>query len=558
MSAACILKAKSMNGNIKIIFFITKSSLFLWIRQGKDRYIFREGNKKNAENSRRLPFYLYVYARNREKIEIMKTEKLLLCLFAACLFAVSGCSGNDESLTESDIPRNLTDPEKINKFIVDCTQEVYLWESQTDWEKYNNYATWQAYPDHYTLFDELLYGDDQWSALTEDVDGLQNSLQGISTTYGYVLIRGKFSNKESYFAIILYVYPGTPAEKAGLKRGDIIIGMNGGDITASNYTGLYYSSSISLQLGTVNEKGISAAPGSVDMTAVEMYENPVNTVRIIEKNGRKTGYLCYTDYIDTSEPELLDVFAGFQQQGVTDVVLDLRYNGGGLASTAKFLSSILAPHAAVKNRDVYLTQKWNDLYDQYWKEKGRNNSEYFVDTLPVNMNLDHVYVLTTGNTASASEATIIGLKPYMDVILVGDTTHGKYYGGYVLAVDDYYEGSSGYNREQYLNVSNWGMYIMVYRYANKNNYPDFSGGLAPDRELLAEEDYFDLKPFGDETDPLLGKALEKITGEKSVANRSQASASKHLPPYTIFPDMEYRNITRKNLIQNNPLPKPQE
>ncbi|MDR2775240.1 MAG: PDZ domain-containing protein [Tannerella sp.] len=489
----------------------------------------------------------------------MKSERLFLCLFAVWLFVASGCSRDDVSSDVNlDLLQKLTDPEKINKFIVDCTQDVYLWEALTDWKKYNKYDVYRAYSGkkelHYELFDTLLYEGDQWSALTEDVDGLLSSLQGISTTYGYALIGGKFSNTDNYFAIILYTYPGAPAEKAGLKRGDIIVGINGGDITASNYADLYYSSSVSLDLGYVNMGGyISLKPGSIEMTAVKMYENPVNTVRIIEKKGHKIGYLCYTDYVDTSERELSGVFAGFKAEGVTDVVLDLRYNGGGHAVTAKFLSSILAPRAVVKNKEIYLTQKWNDLYDSYWQKDGRNNNEYFIDTLSVNMDLSRVYVLVTGNTASASEATIIGLKPYMDVVLVGEATHGKYYGGYVLAADDYYEGSSGYNREQYLNISNWGMYIMVYRYANKNNYPDFSGGLAPERSLAAQEDYFDLKPFGDETDPLLGKALENITGERYVASR--ASASLNLLPYMVFPvDMEYKSIVRKNLIHNAPLP----
>jgi C-terminal processing protease CtpA/Prc len=470
-------------------------------------------------------------------------------LFAILLFVAPGCSDDRDPTIEgvNDVPvSKLNDSEKINKFVVDCTQELYLWESLTDWKQYNTYDTYRSYADHRELFGKFLHEDDRWSELTDDIGGWQSSLQGISTTYGYVLAPAKFANKNTYIAIILFVYPGTPAEKAGLKRGDIIVKIGEDDITSSNYSGLYYSSRISLRLGVLDVAAgaINLKPGSVDMVAVEMYENPVNTVRVIEKSGHKIGYLCYTDYINTSERELLSVFAGFKAEGVTDVVLDLRYNGGGHASTATLISSILAPYDAVKNKAVYLTQKWNNLYDQYWKSRGRDNNEYFIDTLSVNMDLNRLYVLTTENTASASEATIIGLKPYMDVILVGGATHGKYYGGYVLSVDDYYGDS---NKGHYQNVSNWGMYIMVYRYANRDNYPDFSGGLAPDQDLLAEEDYLDLKPFGDETDPLLGKALAKITGEQFVEKRSLAS-------YTVFPDMQYRSSIKGKLIQTKPLP----
>lgn len=484
----------------------------------------------------------------------MRIEKLFFYLFATLLFVAPGCSDDRDSEGESvnDVPvSRLNDSEKINKFIVDCTQELYLWESLTDWRQYNTYDTYRKYDNHHELFGKFLYKDDRWSELTDDIGSWQSSLQGISTTYGYVLRFFRFSNTDTYFAIVLFVYPDTPAEKAGLKRGDIILKIGEDDIAGSNYLDLYYSSRISLRLGVLDAAAgaIGLKPGSVDMVAVKMYENPVNTVRVIEKSGHKIGYLCYTDYIDASERELLNVFAGFKAEGVTDVILDLRYNGGGHASTARLISSILAPHDAVKNKDVYLTQKWNNLYDQYWKSKGDDNNEYFTDTLSVNMDLSRLYVLTTDNTASASEATIIGLKPYMDVVLVGDTTHGKYYGGYVLSVDDYYGDT---NKGHYLNVSNWGMYVMVYRYANRDNYPDFSGGLAPDQDLLAEEDYLDLKPFGDETDPLLGKALAKITGERYVEKRSLAS--KNLPSYTVFPDMQSRSSIKGKLIQTKPLP----
>ena len=488
----------------------------------------------------------------------MKIERMFLYLLAGWMLVAAGCSketGSEQALDNISAPAQ-TDGEKINKFIVECMQEIYLWESLTDWETYAAEATYKAYSgEHYALFNELLYEDDRWSMLTEDIDGLGSSLQGVSTTYGYVLIFGQFANNaDAYFAIILYVYPGTPAEKAGLKRGDLIVRLNGGNITRSNYTDLYDAPSIAIQLGRVAEGSVTAESASVEMVAVEMYENPVNTVRVIEDSGRRIGYLCYTDYVAASEPELLDVFRGFQQAGVTDVVLDLRYNGGGLATTARFLSSILVPRTAAKNKEVYLTQKWNDLYERYFKANGRDNNEYFIDTLPVNMNLERLYVLTTGNTASASEATIIGLRPYMDVVLAGEATHGKYYGGYVLSVDDYYEGSSGYSKAKYKDISNWGVYAMTYRYANKDNYPDFSGGLSPDGALLAEEDYMALKPFGDVSYPLLQKALERITGKRDEASLSRTSPS---PPYTIFPEMSRRrDPSKRNMIHRRPLPKP--
>jgi C-terminal processing protease CtpA/Prc len=481
----------------------------------------------------------------------MKSERFFLFLLLV-LFTLPGCVKDQ---VEDQIPlAEFTDTEKLNRFVVDAMQELYLWEDRTDWSKYTHEEVYRSYTNSYELFSQFVYKDDRWSSLTDDIDSWRSMLQGVSTTYGYTLVRGVFLNTGHYFAIVLYASPGSPAAMAGLKRGDLIVGINGKEITNSNYDQLYDSSSIAIQLGIPSEEGISLQPGLIRMNAVEMYENPVQDFRILETNGHKIGYLCYTAYIDASEAELQAVFGTFKAAGVTDVVLDLRYNGGGYARTAQVLSSILAPEAAVRGKETYLTQQWNELYNNYWRSIGRDHTEYFVDTLAVNMDLKRLYVLTSRNTASASEATVIGLKSYLDVTLIGDTTHGKYYGGYILSTDDYYSGFPGYNKADYQGIANWGMYIMVYRYANKNNYPNFSGGLAPEPDDLVKEDYLDLKPFGDVSDPLLGRALERITGEKYVQPRALAAVKR--PAYRIFPDeIKSANPIKNRLIHTPPLPR---
>ena len=451
-------------------------------------------------------------------------KKNFICLSALLLFFITGCDKDKHDPK----PADYTDTQKVNKFVVDCTEELYLWESSINWSKYANEDTYRSYADPYSLLEDLRHKDDRWSMLTEDVAGLYSILDGVTTTYGFTLAVGKFSNKDAYYATIAYVSPHSPAELAGLKRGDFIVGINGGDITDANYSDLFESSSISLTMGELGENGLTAKPVPVNLTAVNMYEDPINTTTIIRMDEHIIGYVCYTGFIDTSEPDLEAVFRDFQNQGVTDVVLDLRYNGGGYARTAQILCSILAPQEAVNNQEVYLTRKWNDLYNNYWQQHG-GNEELFVDTLSVNMNLDKLYVLVTVNTASASEATIIGLSAYMDVTLIGTPTHGKYYGGYVFSINDYYESSSGYQADYYQSVANWGMSIITYRYANKNNYPDFSGGLTP--KVVVEENFSDLKPFGDISDPLLGRAVEQITGKPLMETRSDKLPK--IPPYML-------------------------
>ena len=438
----------------------------------------------------------------------------LCTVFVLCM---TGCI--QESV---DIDNNLSVYERINKFIVDGVHTYYLWEAETDWNRYENKATYAAYTDHDQLFNQLLYKDDLWSSLTDDIRGLENQFSGISTTFGYTL--GFFYHPYTageVVAVVFYVSAQSPAEKAGLKRGDIIIRMNGAKITINNYLNLYYSSSLNVQCGVhdVENEDFTPIPEIYNMIAVEMYEDPIVASKIIEKEGVKIGYLCYTGYQKESEGELIRLFAEFKSAGVNDVVLDLRYNPGGYARTAQFLSSILAPESDVKNKRIYLAHHYNAAYTAFMEKNGYDLNEKFMDTLSVNMDLKRLYVLTSNRTASASEATMVGLKPYLDIVQIGDTTSGKYCGGVLLSPEDIYGEK---NKSYFKEFENWGMYIMIYRYANITGISSFTSGLVPDFQI--KEYAFDLKPFGDEADPLLGRALAHIVGEQYEALRSAKTA----------------------------------
>ena len=458
----------------------------------------------------------------------MKKRNIYFSLFIVFVFITFGCSKNDtpDDLTNYD----LTLSKQINQFIVEVVEEIYLWESETDWYKYNNKIAFANYTDHYKLFSELKYKDDHWSMLTDDIEGLREQFDGINTTFGYSLSLYKLISG-NIIGVILYTSPGSPAEKAGLKRGDVIVEMNSKAITESNYLELYYASSLDIRCGifSVMSKTYQTLPETISLRAVNMYEDPINTYTIIEKEGHKIGYLCLMGYQMESEKELVRIFTDFKSGGVTDVVLDLRYNPGGYARTAQFLCSILAPESVVKNKNVYLEHKYNDLLTNEIKSSGDDLVEYFIDTLSVNMNLSRLYVLTSKKTASASEATMVGLEPYLDLIQVGEVTSGKYCGGMLISPENKY-GSN--NKNYYAKFSNWGMYIMIYRFFNIKGISSFTSGLVP--EIYAEEDDFNLKPFGDEADPLLGRALAHILNKEYVESR----AGKILLPVTQLPDIK--------------------
>ena len=442
-----------------------------------------------------------------------KTMNARLAICGLCLLGfLTACDEEWIKPTPKPDPENKVTL-KVNEFIYEGLRSEYLWENTINW----NAIDFKKEKDSHAFFKRLIYKDDRWTNLTDNAEAWNQGFAGISTTYGFDLRFSYIGQTEELVAIVRYVYPGTPADRAGIRRGDLLLKLNGGPITVKNYADFYDKPTIVVNKGILKDKTLTAEPVGVAMTAVEMYQDPILKDTVINKDGHRVGYLCYSDYTERSTAELIKVFTRFKTAGVTDVVLDLRYNGGGYVSTARALCSILAPEAAMKKKEHFLFKLWNENYMSYWKSKGRNDELYetFVDTLGINMNLNRLYILTGKGTASASELTLTGLTPYMDVVQIGDTTHGKFCGGIVLMPKHlWWDKSASYYQE----IKNWGMYVMIYKFSNKRN-DEFPRGFAP--KYVVKEYLLELYPFGDERDPLLGKALELITGKQVAKARSR-------------------------------------
>ena len=442
-----------------------------------------------------------------------KTMNARLAICGLCLLGfLTACDEEWIKPTPKPDPENKVTL-KVNEFIYEGLRSEYLWENTINW----NAIDFKKEKDPHAFFKRLIYKDDRWTNLTDNAEAWNQGFAGISTTYGFDLRFSYIGDTEELVAIVRYVYPGTPADRAGIRRGDLLLKLNGGPITVKNYADFYDKPTIVVNKGILKDKTLTAEPVGVAMTAVEMYQDPILKDTVINKDGHRVGYLCYSDYTERSTAELIKVFTRFKAAGVTDVVLDLRYNGGGYVSTARALCSILAPEAAMKKKERFLFKLWNENYMNHWKSEGRNDELYetFVDTLGINMNLNRLYILTGKGTASASELTLTGLTPYMDVVQIGDTTHGKFCGGIVLMPKHlWWDRAASYYQE----IKNWGMYVMIYKFSNKRN-DEFPRGFAP--KYVVKEYLLELYPFGDERDPLLGKALELITGKQVAKARSR-------------------------------------
>ena len=201
----------------------------------------------------------------------------------------------------------------------------------------------------------------------------------------------------------------------------------------------------------------------------------------------------------------------------------MRYNLVGDAKTPPYLASMIAPYNVVKKKSVFLTEVWNDLYMDHFKGTGEDMNIYFQPDIPVNLNLSRIYILTTGSTASASEATISGLAPYMDVIKIGEKSYGKYCGAYLLTPVDA-------NGKDDLEISNWLLSLVIYKFVNTQGFTEFKDGIAPDYEV-ADSGLKAGIPIGSPEDPLIAKALELITGRATKAPAVKMPAGIEVIPH---------------------------
>ena len=263
---------------------------------------------------------------------------------------------------------------------------------------------------------------DRWSYTESTATYSQFFEEGRTLGYGLAVAGLEVQGQPGQPLRVRYIEPASPAATAGIVRGDTIVSINGEP--ASNYIARDdFSVLTPVQAGDTLQlvvRNAQAVDRNVSLVASVFDLTPVSSARIVQSPaGTQIGYVVLKDFISQANAPLEAAFADFKAKGVREVVLDLRYNGGGLVSVARTLGSYVAG-APVANQTFALLLH-ND------KRQSRNSVFRFADPaqLPSAMGATRVFVLSGQRTCSASELVVNGLRPFVNVVQVGDATCGK-------------------------------------------------------------------------------------------------------------------------------------
>lgn len=400
------------------------------------------------------------------------------------------CQKDDENVVQYEKGSN----ESINQWIYEQMKRYYYWNDNLPDHNINL----SLFPKDY--FNTLVYSDDPYSyayhpSLPETFP------QSLRKTYGFDM--GFIEYQGNVYGVVLYTLADSPAENAGLHRGVFITSVNGTSFSLTNYNTLY-SDLINSDQAELKIVSYTVANGFSTPQQITIYQSftfgQSVDYSIVEENNKKIGYVYFSHFDAGMAPLFVQVFGNLKNQQVEEIVLDLRYNGGGDVSSAAALCSILA--SGIHRDDLFIKYAGNEnggLVDQTFEEALRmNESQISFEALRnVHPQINRVYVLCGNHTASASEIVINNLKPYMGVITIGATTVGKDVAGFTI------------EDERDPEVQGWVLYPSIYKLYNADNQGNYHAGITPVYELNELEN-LEIMALGTPDETLFRKALDLI------------------------------------------------
>lgn len=453
---------------------------------------------------------------------MLAMKKIAISLFFGFfVFTTISCEDNDDNA----IPKTL----QSKDFVWKGLNLYYLWKKDVpdladdrfaNQDQLNAYSESFANPD--SLFTKLLYNKgtiDKYSVIYSDYSVLEGVLSGNTKSNGVdFALRLKPGSSTEVYGWVRYIVPNSDASTKDIQRGDIFYAVNGTTLTVENYrTLLLNTDNYTLNLADYDGGTITPNGQSVALTKTNLAENPILLNTVIPQGEKKVGYLMYNGFYGQYDNQLNTVFGNFKSQGVTHLVLDLRYNSGGSVNTATKLASMITGQFPGQ---LFAKQQWNDKAQAYYESKSPNSLLNKFYTGLNSLNLSKVYILTSQSSASASELVINCLKPYINVIQIGDKTTGKNVGSITL-----YD-SPTFAKKDVNSSHKYAMQPIVLKIVNKDGFGDYTAGISPNIEVI--ENHGNLGILGDVNEPLLSAALENISLNGRMKPRTPSTTERDL------------------------------
>ncbi len=414
-----------------------------------------------------------------------------LSVWVSLLFIFSACKKDGP---EPDYPAGSD--EYINDWILDTMQVYYYWNSSLP-------KSPDLFKAPLDFFATLKNSQDRFSRIY-NTSIAESYYPSPVQNFGFELILYDKGNGNIQTTVALVV-PNSQAQHARLQRGQAINSINGTVPTEYNIQGLIRTA-VTARTMSLDIAGLEP----ITLAGTTISENSVYLYKVFDQASRPTGYLFYNSFDGRYRNNLLQAFASFKQAGVSELIIDLRYNAGGDVGVCAALAAALS---TVTENDYFLEYRGNSRAGTRKETFAKTISKTysgtpfsFAEIQQMRLSLDRVFILTGGHTASAAEFLVKSLRPWTEVIQIGETTLGKDMASFSIR-----DGNTGKNNA-------WSIEPMVFKLYNASGEGDYPTGLVPD--VIKQELSKPLLPLGDPNDPLISEALARISGRSNRASSS--------------------------------------
>lgn len=389
------------------------------------------------------------------------------------IFLFLGCGGGDSGSKDCSI-------EGQNRFLYSYMQSWYLWYDTLP--VIDDFSTYTPQ----TLLKSLKNSEDRWSFIMEEKE-FEDTYNGRYENFGLSIV----SSNGIY--TISYTLPNSPARKAGIKRGDVILQIDDKNIEdlAKYDPNLDILDNDTIKIKTKNAITNVTATNTISKSSYTT--SPILHYSTIKTDSLSVGYVVLNTFNYLTTQDLKSVFSYFKSQNIDNIIFDLRYNGGGLTNPISYIGYMLNKNLA--NRVAYRIK-----YNQ--KHTLNNQIEFFDDNANYKpFEFENIVFLTTKSTASASEMLINGISPFVKTYIIGDDTHGKPVGMNVV------------------NSCGKTLFPVTFRYTNANDNSFGYDGLKANCYVEDDIRY----SFGDKDEPMLKSGLYYLTNNSCNGSQTRVA-----------------------------------